>query len=131
MIKTSNLIAGNSELVDTLKGYNKLIICTSAVPKIYVTSIMKILLFKFLGIFTNLFDKLLKKTEPTIKPMRPQFYFGPNGTPYHVDWLGTKDQIDAAKAAGIDHVVLLSSMGGMFLLTHLYMHSLTYSLTQY
>ena len=92
---------------------------------------MKILLFKFLGIFTNLFDKLLKKTEPTIKPMRPQFYFGPNGTPYHVDWLGTKDQIDAAKAAGIDHVVLLSSMGGMFLLTNLYMHSLTYSLTHY
>lgn len=112
VIKTSNLIAGNSQLVDTFKGYNKLIICTSAVPKIYVTSIMKILLFKFLGIFTNIFDKITRKSEPTIQPMRPQFYFGANGSPYNVDWLGTKDQIDAAKAAGIDHVVLLSSMGG-------------------
>ncbi len=29
-----------------------------------------------------------------------------------VDWLGQKAQIDAAKAAGIKRVVLVSSMGG-------------------
>ena len=29
-----------------------------------------------------------------------------------IDWLGQKAQFDAAKAAGIDHVVVVSSMGG-------------------
>jgi nucleoside-diphosphate-sugar epimerase len=29
-----------------------------------------------------------------------------------VDWLGQKVQIDAAKAAGVKQVVLVSSMGG-------------------
>lgn len=29
-----------------------------------------------------------------------------------VDWLGQKAQIDAAKAAGVKHVVVISSMGG-------------------
>lgn len=29
-----------------------------------------------------------------------------------VDWIGQKRQFDAAKAAGVEHVVLVSSMGG-------------------
>jgi uncharacterized protein YbjT (DUF2867 family) len=29
-----------------------------------------------------------------------------------VDWIGQKKQFDAAKAAGVEHVVLISSMGG-------------------
>ena len=29
-----------------------------------------------------------------------------------VDWVGQKNQIDAAKAAGVRHIVLVSSMGG-------------------
>lgn len=29
-----------------------------------------------------------------------------------VDWLGQKAQVDAAKLAGVGHVVIISSMGG-------------------
>jgi purine nucleoside phosphorylase len=32
--------------------------------------------------------------------------------PTQIDWLGQKVQIDAAKAAGVKQVVLVSSMGG-------------------
>ena len=32
--------------------------------------------------------------------------------PPKIDWLGQKVQIDAAKAAGVKQVVLISSMGG-------------------
>lgn len=42
---------------------------------------------------------------------RPVFGF-PNGQPEQVDWMGQKHQIDAAKAAGISHIVVCSSMGG-------------------
>lgn len=31
---------------------------------------------------------------------------------FQVDWIGQKAQIDAAKAAGVKRVVLISSMGG-------------------
>lgn len=36
----------------------------------------------------------------------------PNGQPEQVDWMGQKNQIDAAKQAGASHVVICSSMGG-------------------
>jgi uncharacterized protein YbjT (DUF2867 family) len=42
---------------------------------------------------------------------RPVFGF-PNGQPEKVDWIGQKNQIDAAKQAGISHVVICSSGGG-------------------
>lgn len=42
---------------------------------------------------------------------RPKFGF-PNGQPEEVDWIGQKNQIDAAKKAGVSHVVICSSMGG-------------------
>lgn len=31
---------------------------------------------------------------------------------YQVDWLGQKTQIDLAKDAGIQHIVIIGSMGG-------------------
>ena len=47
-----------------------------------------------------------------MKDGRPVFGF-PNGQPKQVDWMGQKNQIDAAKQAGsISHVVICSSMGG-------------------
>jgi len=49
--------------------------------------------------------KLIRKTG------RPEFTF-PTGDPYTVDWLGAKNQIDAAKKAGVKHFVFLGSMGG-------------------
>jgi uncharacterized protein YbjT (DUF2867 family) len=42
---------------------------------------------------------------------RPVFGF-PNGQPEQVDWIGQKNQIDAAKKARVSHVVICSSMGG-------------------
>lgn len=43
---------------------------------------------------------------------RPQFEFAPGGSPEMVDYLGQKAQIDAARDAGVGHVVLVGSMGG-------------------
>jgi hypothetical protein len=57
-----------------------LLIATSAVPKIKKLSILKALL-----------AKLLRR-----KGARPEFRFAPGGTPEEVDWLGAKNQIDAA-----------------------------------
>jgi len=73
----------------------KLVLCTSAVPKINYLSVAKVLIFK-----------LFKKEA------RPEFTFAPNGDPYFVDWLGAKNQVDAAKKAKINQFVFVSSMGG-------------------
>jgi len=73
-----------------------LVICTSATPQIKKRSIVKLLL-----------SKLLRRPGG-----RPTFRFPPRGTPEEVDYYGCLAQIDAAKAAGVSHVVLVSSMGG-------------------
>ena len=75
----------------------KLILCTSAVPKIKKRSIVKIILYK-----------LIRKEGG-----RPDFRFIQNGDPYHVDFIGATNQFKAAKATGtIDQVVVVGSMGG-------------------
>lgn len=76
-------------------GADSLILCTSAVPQINYLSLLKVFILK-----------LFRKTA------RPSFRFIPNGDPYNVDWLGAKNQIDAAKKAGIKNFIFLSSMGG-------------------
>ena len=81
-------------LEQSLKGVDKLVLCTSAVPKIKIFSIIKVLVMKLFR-----------------RQGRPTFTF-PNGSPYNIDWLGAKNQIDAAKKAGVKHFVFLSSMGG-------------------
>ncbi|OLP17306.1 oxidoreductase [Leptolyngbya sp. 'hensonii'] len=43
---------------------------------------------------------------------RPTFEFEPGGMPEAVDYEGQRNQIDAAIAAGVDHIVLVGSMGG-------------------
>ncbi|KAI7736555.1 hypothetical protein M8C21_031851 [Ambrosia artemisiifolia] len=59
------------------------------------------------------------RTVPKMKPGfdptkggRPEFYFEEGSYPEQVDWEGQKNQIDAAKAAGVKHIVLVGSMGG-------------------
>jgi uncharacterized protein YbjT (DUF2867 family) len=66
----------------------------------------------------NGMDALIICTSATPAPTgemtpegRPVFGF-PNGQPEQVDWIGQKNQIDAAKKVGMDHVVICSSMGG-------------------
>ena len=43
---------------------------------------------------------------------RPQFEYEPDGMPEKVDYYGQKNQIDAAKQAGVEQIVLVGSMGG-------------------
>ena len=66
-----------------------LLIATSAVPRIKKTSLLKLMALKLIG----------------KKGGRPSFAWKYGGTPEQVDWLGQKAQLDAAKAAGVKHVV--------------------------
>ncbi|TVU44358.1 hypothetical protein EJB05_03795, partial [Eragrostis curvula] len=74
-------------LAPALQGADALIILTSAVPK------------------------MKPGFDPT-KGGRPEFYYEDGMYPEQVDWIGQKNQIDAAKAAGVRHIVLVGSMGG-------------------
>ncbi|XP_010543294.1 PREDICTED: uncharacterized protein At5g02240 [Tarenaya hassleriana] len=70
-----------------IQGIDSLIILTSAVPKM----------------------------KPGFDPTaggRPEFTFEDGQYPEQVDWIGQKNQIDVAKAAGVKHIVLVGSMGG-------------------
>ncbi|KAL0919633.1 hypothetical protein M5K25_011742 [Dendrobium thyrsiflorum] len=74
-------------IVPAIQGIDALIILTSSVPKM----------------------------KPGFDPSaggRPEFYFEDGAYPEQVDWVGQKNQIDAAKAAGVKQIVLVGSMGG-------------------
>ena len=74
-----------SSLESAIAGCDTLVILTSAIPK------MK---------------------APPQPGQRPEFYFAPEEFPEEVDWLGQKNQIDAAKKAQVKQIVLVGSMGG-------------------
>ncbi len=78
-------IKDRSSLEPAFKGCSALVILTSAVPKM--------------------------KALP-LPGERPQFEYEPDGMPEKVDYYGQKNQIDAAKKAGVEHIVLVGSMGG-------------------
>ncbi|KAI3443028.1 NAD(P)-bd_dom domain-containing protein [Psidium guajava] len=80
-------IRDTSSIVPAIQGTDYLIILTSAVPK------------------------MKPGFDPT-KGGRPEFYFEEGAYPEQVDWHGQKNQIDAAKAAGVKQIVLVGSMGG-------------------
>lgn len=88
---TDDVLVGDIRNADTLapaiQGTDALVILTSAVPK-------------------------MKPGFDPSKGGRPEFYFEEGSYPEQVDWEGQKNQIDAAKAAGVKHVVLVGSMGG-------------------
>lgn len=86
-----------ASLAPLLTGADALIIATSAVPKILKWSIVKLALAK-------LFRK--QGVRPTLT-----WKGGDGGRPIFVDWQGQKTQIDAAIAAGVKRVILVSSMG--------------------
>jgi uncharacterized protein YbjT (DUF2867 family) len=65
------------------------------VTKIKWLSLIKVFIWKLFG-----------------KKAQPEFYFKKGNDPRAVDWLGAKNQIDAALKAGVKHFVFLSSMGG-------------------
>lgn len=74
-------------ITPAFEGIDALVITTSAVPK-------------------------MKPGFDPSKGGRPEFYFEDKCSPEEVDWIGQKTQIDAAKAAGAKHIVLVGSMGG-------------------
>ncbi|KAF5471649.1 hypothetical protein F2P56_008424 [Juglans regia] len=80
-------IRDGSTIVPAIQGIYALVILTSAVPK------------------------MKPGFDPT-KGERPEFYFEDGAYPEQVDWIGQKNQIDAAKAAGVKQIVLVGSMGG-------------------
>jgi len=85
-------------LSDAFKGMDALVIVTSGMPRLDKSSLVGVILTK---IFT--LGMVSKK---------PSFFFDEGQGPEQVDWIGQRDQIDAAKAAGLKHVVLVSSMAG-------------------
>ncbi|KAG6494854.1 uncharacterized protein At2g37660, chloroplastic-like [Zingiber officinale] len=80
-------IRDDKATVPAVQGIDALIILTSAVPK-------------------------MKPGFDPSKGGRPEFYFEDGLYPEQVDWIGQKNQIDAAKAADVKHIVLVGSMGG-------------------
>lgn len=88
---------GASLLASACEGADRLVICTSAVPKIKPLSLIPVFL-----------AKLFKK-----EGVRPKFTFKKGQMPEQIDWLGQKLQIDIAKEAGVGKCVLVGSMGGM------------------
>ena len=78
-------ISDRSSLSSAMKDCDALVILTSAVPK------------------------MVAPPEPG-KP--PKFEYEPDGMPEEIDYRGQKNQIDAAKEAGLKHIVLVGSMGG-------------------
>lgn len=60
---------------------------------------------------------ILTSAVPQMQPPatpgeRPTFSFIPGGMPEQVDYMGQKHQIDSALRAGVEHIVLVGSMGG-------------------
>lgn len=80
-------IRDSESIVSAIQGIDALVILTSAVPK-------------------------MKPGFDPSKGGRPEFYYEDEAYPEQVDWIGQKNQIDAAKAAGVKHIVLVGSMGG-------------------
>ncbi|KAK1359733.1 hypothetical protein POM88_039040 [Heracleum sosnowskyi] len=65
----------------------------------------------FLVILTSGVPKMKPGFDPS-QGGRPEFYFEEGAYPEQVDWIGQKNQIDAAIAAGVKQIVLVGSMGG-------------------
>ncbi|ESR42352.1 hypothetical protein CICLE_v10012166mg [Citrus x clementina] len=80
-------IRDSNSIIPAIQGIDALLILTSAVPK-------------------------MKPDFDPAKGGRPEFYFEEGAYPEQVDWIGQKNQIDAAKAAGVKQIVLVGSMGG-------------------
>ncbi|PSR17707.1 NAD(P)-dependent oxidoreductase [filamentous cyanobacterium CCP3] len=62
-----------------------------------------------LVMLTSAVPQLKAPPEPG---QRPEFVYAEGGTPEQVDYQGQINQIEAARAAGVRHIVLVGSMGG-------------------
>ncbi|MGD1921315.1 MAG: SDR family oxidoreductase [Pleurocapsa sp.] len=78
-------ITNKSEVEVAVEGCDGLVILTSAVPKM---------------------------VAPPSEGKPPEFAYDSKGMPEIVDYQGQINQIDAAKQAGVEHIILVGSMGG-------------------
>jgi nucleoside-diphosphate-sugar epimerase len=85
-------------------GIEAMIICTSSVPQIQKRSVIKMLLKAPINI-------LRRKPVVDFRSLTFRWKGGDRGYPQKVDYDGQIAQIQLAKALGIRHVVLVSSMG--------------------
>ena len=85
-----------SSLTGPMQDARALIITTSAAAKLDSFALSKMYLAKMMG-----------DGEAKMK-----YSYPPGGSPEAVDWVGQKNQIDAAVACGVEHVVLVGGMGG-------------------
>eukprot|EP00931_Biecheleriopsis_adriatica_P056116 TRINITY_DN33258_c0_g1_i1.p1 TRINITY_DN33258_c0_g1~~TRINITY_DN33258_c0_g1_i1.p1 ORF type:complete len:372 (-),score=81.72 TRINITY_DN33258_c0_g1_i1:69-1139(-) len=74
------------------------VIVTSAMPKLDRSSLITVIGVKVLSL--------------GFASTKPSFWFEEGESPEEVDWIGQKNQIDAARAAGVEHIILVSSMAG-------------------
>ncbi|MCL7041771.1 hypothetical protein MKW94_030587 [Papaver nudicaule] len=88
-------------LEPAMKGVDALIILTSAIPKTKPGSYPA-------NISGGRAEDLI---DGSFQGAIPEFYFEEGQYPEQVDWIGQKNQVDAAKAAGVKHIVLVSTMG--------------------
>lgn len=104
------IVQGDVTRVESLEGVfrdmDALVIATSAVPRVSRSSLVSSVLLRALRLGGG-----------------PSFWFEEGGRPCQVDWIGQRNQVDAARASGLRRVVLLSAMGGTkpehFLNTHM------------
>jgi uncharacterized protein YbjT (DUF2867 family) len=96
--------ASLSALKVALQGCEALVICTSAVPQPHVLATLW-------GAAGHFIRQRLRR-DSTDDPFVPVATWKGGQTPQQVDWQGAIIQIDAAKAAGLQHIVLVSSAGG-------------------
>jgi len=87
---------GKATLEKAMAGSQKLVIATSAVPQIKKLSLIPVII-----------AKIFKK-----EGVRPKFTFKENQMPEQIDWIGQKMQVDVAKQANVNKVVVIGSMGG-------------------
>merc|ERR1719293_414957 len=79
-----------------------MIICTSAVPQISKSSILKAMLKVPINVL---------KGKKSINFRDLRFRYRPGQQPKDVDYIGQKKQVDYFKSVGVRHIVLVSSMG--------------------
>jgi len=79
-------------------GVEGVVVSTSGMPRLNKASLVGVILTKLLTLgFVS---------------RKPSFFFDEGQSPEQVDWIAQREQIDLAKAAGVKHMVLVSSMGG-------------------
>lgn len=91
------------DLLSGLDGTKAMIVCTSAVPRISRRSLVA-------ALFQAPWNIVRKRKAIDFRSFR--FKWKDGGYPEKVDYLGQLAQIQLAKKLGMDHIIIVSSMGG-------------------